>query len=67
MVWVEFSELSDKIVRVVWMVDSAWQYMRQHYRHCTERLIQSTRSTNSRFVQSIWNVQMLKHGLGRVS
>jgi hypothetical protein len=46
MVWVEFSELSDKIFRVVWMVNSAWQYMRQHYRHCTERLIQSTRSTD---------------------
>jgi hypothetical protein len=46
MVWVEFPELLNKSVRVVWMVDSAWQYMRQHYRHCTERLIQSTRSTN---------------------
>jgi hypothetical protein len=46
MVRVEFPELSDKSVRVVWIVDSAWQYTRQHYRHCTERLIQSTRSTN---------------------
>jgi hypothetical protein len=46
MVWVEFSELSDKSVRVVWMVGSAWQYLRQHHMLCPERLIQSTRSSN---------------------
>jgi hypothetical protein len=33
MVWVEFFELSDKSVRVVWMVNSASQYMRQHHKH----------------------------------
>jgi hypothetical protein len=67
MVWVEFSYLSDKSFRVVWTVDSAWQYMRLHHKHCPERQIYSNRSSNLRFVQSIWNVQMLKHGSGRVS